>query len=80
MICKDKRNKNEAFIKVKLKKSDHQTNIEIYTVAANIKIIILYQNYLSKNHQSKIHDDKKNVSQVSKNRHSLNRRKDFLRQ
>ena len=33
-----------AFIKTTLKKSDDQTNIDIYRVAANIQNIILYQN------------------------------------
>ncbi len=51
-----------SFIKAKLKKSDDQTK-----VAANITE---YHIYLSKNHHSKIHNDKAIISEKNvKNQH-----------
>ncbi len=51
-----------TIIKEKLKKSDDQTRIEKYGVAANITEyriqIISYQSYHPINHHFKIHDDK----------------------
>ena len=51
--------KNDNHYKNEVKKTDDQTNIEKYRIAANI---IEYQSYyikinLPKNHHSKIHDD-----------------------
>ena len=52
----------KAFIKTKLKKSDDQTNIEKYRVAANIITIISYQNYSFLETLFPIHDYKANIS------------------
>ena len=48
-------------MKVKLKKSDVQKNIDKYRIAANITSYNIKIN-LQKNHHSKMHDDKATIS------------------
>ena len=51
-----------TFIKTKIKRSDDQTTIEKYKVAANITDITFIKINLSQNHQSKIHEEQANIS------------------
>ena len=51
-----------TFIKMKLKKSDYQKNIEKYRIDANITEYYHIKINFPQNHYTKIHDDKAIIS------------------